>query len=59
VRNEFIRTYTKSKPEDTVSNVDLVVDSIGGPTSARFLRTSSVAERCSHLRPGFNGAEEG
>jgi NADPH:quinone reductase-like Zn-dependent oxidoreductase len=56
--DEFI-DYTKSKPEDTVSNVDLVVDSIGGPTSARFLRT---LKRGGALFPifglGFNGAEE-
>ncbi|MXO66696.1 zinc-binding dehydrogenase [Altericroceibacterium endophyticum] len=31
--------YTKVAPEDVVQDVDLVVDAIGGPTSARFLRS--------------------
>lgn len=31
--------YTKVAPEDVVHDVDLVVDAIGGPTTARFLRT--------------------
>lgn len=40
--DEFI-DYTKSSAEDVVVDADLVVDSIGGPTTSRFLRT---------LRPG-------
>jgi NADPH:quinone reductase-like Zn-dependent oxidoreductase len=31
--------YTQVTPEDVVHDVDLVVDAIGGPTTARFLRT--------------------
>lgn len=31
--------YTKVTPEDVVHDVDLVIDAIGGPTTARFLRT--------------------
>jgi NADPH:quinone reductase-like Zn-dependent oxidoreductase len=31
--------YNKVAPEDVVHDVDLVVDAIGGPTTARFLRT--------------------
>lgn len=31
--------YTKVTPENVVHDVDLVVDAIGGPTTARFLRT--------------------
>lgn len=31
--------YTKVAAEDVVHDVDLVVDAIGGPTTARFLRT--------------------
>lgn len=31
--------YTKNPPEDVVRDIDLVIDSIGGPTSNRFLRT--------------------
>jgi NADPH:quinone reductase-like Zn-dependent oxidoreductase len=33
--DEFI-DYTKTKAEDVVSEVDLVVDTIGGPTTSRF-----------------------
>ena len=36
--DQFI-DYTKSPPEDVASNVDLVLDTLGGPTSSRFLRT--------------------
>ncbi|SFO33382.1 NADP-dependent oxidoreductase [Sphingomonas sp. OK281] len=35
--DEFI-DYTKTPPEDFVRDVDLVVDTIGGPTTSRFLR---------------------
>jgi len=31
--------YTRVVPEETVRDVDLVVDAIGGPASSRFLRT--------------------
>ncbi|WLW58113.1 NADP-dependent oxidoreductase [Streptomyces sp. YU58] len=31
--------YTRSRPEDLVRDVDLVVDTVGGPDSRRFLRT--------------------
>ena len=51
--------HTRTAPEDAVENVDLVIDAVGGPTTARFLRT---------LRPGgalfpvfpleFSGADE-
>jgi NADPH:quinone reductase-like Zn-dependent oxidoreductase len=36
--DEFI-DYTKTAAEDVVREADLVVDSIGGPTTSRFLRT--------------------
>ncbi|PRY41444.1 NADP-dependent oxidoreductase [Umezawaea tangerina] len=36
--DEFI-DYTKDRPEDTVRDVDLVMDNVGGPRSRRFLRT--------------------
>ncbi|MCS7477080.1 NADP-dependent oxidoreductase [Umezawaea endophytica] len=36
--DEFI-DYTKDRPEDTVRDVDLVLDNVGGPHSRRFLRT--------------------
>lgn len=31
--------YTKRRPEDVVRDVDLVLDTVGGPGSGRFLRT--------------------
>jgi NADPH:quinone reductase-like Zn-dependent oxidoreductase len=31
--------YTEVTPEDVARDMDLVVDAIGGPTTARFLRT--------------------
>lgn len=36
--DEFI-DYTKDRPEDIVRDVDLVLDTVGGPDSRRFLRT--------------------
>ena len=31
--------YTRSRPEELVHDVDLVLDTVGGPDSSRFLRT--------------------
>jgi NADPH:quinone reductase-like Zn-dependent oxidoreductase len=36
--DEFI-DYTKSRPEEVARDVDLVLDTVGGPDSSRFLRT--------------------
>ncbi|MFF0163994.1 NADP-dependent oxidoreductase [Streptomyces sp. NPDC005263] len=36
--DEFI-DYTKERPEDAARDVDLVLDTVGGPDSRRFLRT--------------------
>jgi len=36
--DEFI-DYTQTAPEDVISNLDLVLDTLGGPTTGRFLRT--------------------
>jgi NADPH:quinone reductase-like Zn-dependent oxidoreductase len=36
--DEFI-DYTKSRPEELVNDVDLVLDAVGGRDSSRFLRT--------------------
>lgn len=56
--DEFI-DYTKATPEDVIRDVDLVIDSVGGPTTGRFLRT---LKRGGALFPifslGFSGAEE-
>jgi NADPH:quinone reductase-like Zn-dependent oxidoreductase len=56
--DEFV-DYTKINAEDIVLDADLVVDSIGGPTTSRFLRT---LKRGGALFPifglGATGAEE-
>jgi len=56
--DEFI-DYTKTIPEDVIRDVDLVIDSIGGPTTGRFLRT---LKRGGALFPifglGTSGGEE-
>ncbi len=36
--DEFI-DYTKSRPEEVAHDIDLVLDTVGGPDSSRFLRT--------------------
>lgn len=36
--DEFL-DYTKTPPEDIARDVDVVLDTLGGPTSGRFLRT--------------------
>ena len=51
--------YTKTVPEDTVHQVDLVVDAVGGPTTGRFLRTLKRGGALFPIYPlGFDGAEE-
>jgi NADPH:quinone reductase-like Zn-dependent oxidoreductase len=49
--DEFI-DYTKSRPEDLLHDVDLVLDTVGGPDSSRFLRT---LKRGGALFPVFPG----
>ncbi|MFJ8825369.1 NADP-dependent oxidoreductase [Streptomyces sp. NPDC102467] len=44
--------YTKSRPEELVHDVDLVLDTVGGPGSSRFLRT---LKRGGALFPVFFG----
>lgn len=36
--DEFV-DYTKNAAEDVIKDVDLVLDTLGGPTTSRFLRT--------------------
>jgi NADPH:quinone reductase-like Zn-dependent oxidoreductase len=56
--DEFI-DYTKTTPEDVVRDVDLVLDSVGGPTTGRFLRTLKRGGALFPVFPlGFSGAEE-
>jgi NADPH:quinone reductase-like Zn-dependent oxidoreductase len=47
--DEFI-DYTKSRPEELVHDVDLVLDTVGGPESRRYLRT---LKRGGELYPVF------
>jgi NADPH:quinone reductase-like Zn-dependent oxidoreductase len=56
--DEFI-DYTTTTPEETVRNVDLVVDAVGGPTTGRFLRTIKRGGALFPIFPlGFSGTEE-
>ena len=50
--DEFI-DYTKSRPEEIVHDVDLVLDTLGGPDSSRFLRS---LKRGGELYPVFMAA---
>ncbi len=55
--DEFI-DYKKTAPEDVVRDVDVVLDTLGGPTTSRFLQ---ILKRGGHLFPvflGFSDAEE-
>ncbi|PJI44687.1 MAG: NADPH:quinone reductase [Rhizobium sp.] len=56
--DEFI-DYTRTTPEDVVRDVDLVIDSVGGPTTGRFLRTLKRGGALFPIFPlGFSGSEE-
>jgi NADPH:quinone reductase-like Zn-dependent oxidoreductase len=55
--DEFI-DYTKGAPEDVVHDVDLVLDTLGGPTTGRFLRTIKRGGMLSPVFLGFSDAEE-
>ena len=56
--DEFI-DYAKDAPEDVARNLDLVVDAVGGPNTARFLRTLKRGGALFPIFPlGFEGAEE-
>jgi len=56
--DEFI-DYTKTAAEDIVHDIDLVVDSVGGPTTGRFLRTLKKGGALFPIFPlGFSGSGE-
>ena len=55
--DEFI-DYTKSPPEDIAHDVDLVLDTLGGPTTGRFLRTLKRGGALFPVFFGFSDAEE-
>jgi len=55
--DEFI-DYTKTAAEDVAHDVDLVVDTLGGPTTGRFLRTLKRGGALFPVFLGFSDAEE-
>lgn len=55
--DEFI-DYTKNLPEDVAHDVDLVLDTLGGPTTGRFLRTLKRGGALFPVFLGFSDAEE-
>ena len=56
--DQFI-DYTTAAPEDSVKDIDLVLDTVGGPATSRFLR---ILKRGGALYPvyplGYDGADE-
>ncbi len=55
--DEFI-DYTKRAAEDAAHDVDLVVDTLGGPTTGRFLRTLKRGGALFPVFLGFSDREE-
>lgn len=55
--DEFI-DYTREAPEDAVQDQDLVLDTLGGPTTGRFLRTIKSGGALFPVFLGFRDAEE-
>ncbi|MDY6947378.1 MAG: NADP-dependent oxidoreductase, partial [Pseudomonadota bacterium] len=56
--DEFI-DYTKTSAEEVAHDVDLVIDSVGGPKTGRFLRTLKRGGALFPVFPlGFSGAKE-
>ncbi|TCK85294.1 NADP-dependent oxidoreductase [Albibacterium bauzanense] len=56
--DEFI-DYNKTSVEDVVHDIDLVIDSVGGPTTGRFLRTLKRGGALFPIFPlGFSSSEE-
>jgi NADPH:quinone reductase-like Zn-dependent oxidoreductase len=55
--DDFI-DYTRSPPEDAARDLDLVVDTLGGPTTGRFLRTLKRGGALFPVFIGFSDAQE-
>ncbi len=55
--DEFV-DYQKNAPEDVVHDVDLVLDTLGGPTTGRFLRTLKEGGALFPVFLGFSDADE-
>jgi NADPH:quinone reductase-like Zn-dependent oxidoreductase len=50
--------YTQTPAEDVAHDVDVVLDTLTGPTSARFLRTLKRGGMMAPVFLGFDGADE-
>ena len=51
--------YTKIKPEETVRNIDLVIDALGGSETGGFLKTLKPGGALFPIFPlGFSGTQE-
>jgi NADPH:quinone reductase-like Zn-dependent oxidoreductase len=55
--DDFI-DYTRTAPEDVARDLDLVVDTLGGPTTGRFLRTLKRGGALFPVFIGFSDAQE-
>jgi NADPH:quinone reductase-like Zn-dependent oxidoreductase len=55
--DDFI-DYTKTAPEEVARDLDLVLDTLGGPTTGRFLRTLKRGGALFPVFPGFSDADE-
>lgn len=56
--DEFI-DYAKAVPEDTAHDVDVVLDTLGGPSTGRFLKTLKPGGALFPVFPlGFSGADD-
>ena len=56
--DDFI-DYTQTPPEDVARDVDLVLDTLGGPSTGRFLRTLKPGGALFPVFPlGFTGGDE-
>lgn len=56
--DEFI-DYTQVKPEDVAHDVDVVLDTVGGPSTGRFMRTLKRGGALYPVYPlGFSGADD-
>jgi NADPH:quinone reductase-like Zn-dependent oxidoreductase len=50
--------YTTARPEEVVRDVDLVLDTLGGPTTSRFLATLKRGGALFPVFPGFADADQ-
>ncbi len=55
--DEFL-DYTMIAPEDVAHDIDLVLDTLGGPTTGRFLRAVKRGGALFPVFPGFSDADE-